>query len=111
MNYTTKNENGIKHLYLHGRFDAHVTPEIRQWLEAEASKPPAQILVNLKEVNFIDSTALAALVQGMKRCRQQDGDLVLCNLQQPVWIIFELTRLDKAFAIFEDESGARDAFA
>ena len=70
-----------------------------------------QVVVNLAGVNFIDSTGLATLVQGMKHCRQEKGDLRLCGLQQPVRIIFELTRLDKAFEILTDEESAVNSFA
>lgn len=67
-------------------------------------------MVNLEQVNFVDSTALATLVQGMKRARQQGGDLYLAHLQPPVRMIFELTRLDKAFAIYASEEEAVRAF-
>jgi anti-sigma B factor antagonist len=47
----------------------------------------------------------------MKRCREGQGDLYLCHLQQPVQVIFELTCLNKAFTIFGTESEAVAAFA
>lgn len=97
-------------LELAGRFDAYEEPQVKQWLAREAASAPAQLIVNLSEVSFVDSTALATLVQGMKHCREQNGDLYLCHLQQPVRIIFELTRLDKAFKIFTDEAAAIAAF-
>ena len=93
-------------LDLSGRFDAHTAPVVVSTLEKVAAAAPAQAVVNLAGVNFMDSTALATLVQGMKRCRQAGGDLRLCNLQQTVRIIFELTRLDKAFEIYTSEAEA-----
>jgi anti-sigma B factor antagonist len=89
---------------LDGRFDAYEAPRVREWMDEQLTRGVARLIVDLEAVTFIDSTALAVLVQGMKRSRQQDGDLILCGLQQPVRIIFELTRLDKAFRIY----GARD---
>jgi anti-sigma B factor antagonist len=65
--------------------------------------------VDLEGVTFIDSTALATLVQGLNRCRKLNGDLHLCGLRQQVYMIFELTRLDKAFNIFVDENHAIQA--
>lgn len=88
------------------RFDAHEAPAVVEALEDAQKAGFKDAVVNLNQVNFMDSTALAALVQGMKRCRQAGGDLHLCCLQQPVRIIFELTRLDKAFDIYETESEA-----
>lgn len=68
------------------------------------------MLVNLSNTTFVDSTALATLVQALKRCQQVKGDLFLCGMKRPVYMIFELTRLDKAFNIFVDEEHAIRAF-
>jgi anti-sigma B factor antagonist len=94
---------------LSGRFDAHATPALKTW--QDQPDPPANVVVDLSGVTFIDSTALAVLVSGMKRCRQRGGDLHLCGLQQPVRIIFELTKLDRAFEIFPSSAEAISAFA
>ena len=84
-----------------------LTPEQRAAaLDKAAAATPANAVVNLGGVSFMDSAALATLVLAMKRCRQAGGDLRLCNLQQPVRIIFELTRLDKAFDIYASETEA-----
>ena len=77
----------------------------------EAIETGPQIVVNLASAHFVDSTALATLVQGMKHARQKNGDLYLAGLQQPVRIIFELTRLDKAFRIFAEADEAVAAFS
>lgn len=93
-------ENEWSVLRVSGRFDAFEAPAAREEIAAQLEAGVSHILVDLSKVNFIDSTALAILVQGMKNCRQAEGDLCLCGLQQPVRIIFELTRLDKAFVIY-----------
>ncbi len=91
---------------LGGRFDAYEAPRVREWVDEQLTRGISKLVVDLEEVTFIDSTALAVLVQGMKRSRQQGGDLFLCGLQQPVRIIFELTRLDKAFHIYATRADA-----
>jgi anti-sigma B factor antagonist len=103
--------NGVRVLQLAGRFDTYTATPVRQWLEGAITQETPNIVVNLAQVGFVDSTALATLVQGMKRCRQMKGDLRLSNLQQPVRMIFELTRLDKAFELFATEESAIAAFS
>lgn len=110
MEIKTRSANDITILELAGRFDNYSTPPVAERLEIIAKQPPARVIVNLSGVTFVDSTGLATLVQGMKRCRQQQGDLFLCGLQRSVFMIFELTRLDKAFHIFVDEEHALQAF-
>ena len=97
-------------LTLEGRFDAHTVPAVDRWLEEATAKLPPQVVVNLRDVNFVDSAGLAALVRGMKRSRELGGNLVICSVQQPVRIIFELTRLDKAIDIFDNEESAVASF-
>jgi anti-sigma B factor antagonist len=46
----------------------------------------------------------------MKHSRERNGELRLCGLQQPVRMIFELTRLDRVFEIFPNEEEALRAY-
>ena len=103
--------HGIQVIEISGRFDAYEAPAVKAAIaDTITTATNAQVVVNLAGVNFIDSTALATLVQGMKHSRELGGDLHLCSMQQPVRIIFELTRLDKAFSIFADEETAVAGF-
>ena len=104
MRLATRTHGQVRILELSGRFDAHLAPQVKEWQDrADAS---AYTVINLRGVSFIDSAALATLVRGLKRCRQQGGDLRICGMQQPVRIIFEMTKLDKAFEVFETENEA-----
>ncbi len=106
MEFKTRENGAVSIIELAGRFDAYQVPQVTGWFEKAWASIPARIVVNLAGVNFLDSTALATLVKGMKHCRQNQGDLVICQLQQPVRIIFELTRLDRAINIFASEDEA-----
>lgn len=106
MELTIKNEGLVTIGAISGRFDASEAPQVSTWLDSVSGQSPARVIVNMAGVTFLDSTALSTLVKGMKRCRQQNGDLLICNLQQQVKVIFELTRLDKAFSIHPDEASA-----
>lgn len=107
MSLTTRSQGNVQILELDGRFDAHIAPEVDAWQD-RATSP--YVVVNLSGVSFIDSSALASLVRGMKRFRQQGGDLRICGLQQPVRIIFELTRMNKAFQLCNTEEEAIQTF-
>ncbi|MEM7030842.1 MAG: STAS domain-containing protein [Chloroflexota bacterium] len=104
-------DNNISVLELAGRFDAYEVASVKSWLDQTIPTETSRIIINLSDVNFIDSTGLATFVQGMKNCRNNDGDLILFGLQRSVRVIFELTRLDRAFDIFDSEEQAIQAFA
>lgn len=108
--FLTREEEGVAVLAPNGRFDAHVVPAMQAWLKARVDEGRVHLLVNLEQVHFVDTRALSTLVTGMKRCRQNGGDLRLCELQKPVKIIFELSHLNRAFQIFTDESEAIASF-
>lgn len=84
---------------LTGRFDAHEADTVKDVLLAEIESGNTNLGVNLAAVNFLDSSALATLTSGMKRCREARGDLVLLSPSDPVRVILELTRLNLAFEI------------
>jgi anti-anti-sigma factor len=96
-------------LPIRGRFDARQVPHVQQEFDGLLAAGAAFIILDLAEVTDVDSSALAVLVRGMKRCRERNGELLLCRLPSPVSTIFELTKLDKAFRIFNDEASARAA--
>lgn len=110
MDIKSHTSNGITVLMLNGRFEAQNSADVREMIKKATDKAPANVVVNLKDVTFIDSSGLAVLVQGMKLAKKAGGKLGLCKLQQKVRIIFELTRLDKVFDIHPDESSAVSAF-
>lgn len=109
MKIETQQKSDVVVVRIEGRFDAFGVPEAEQHFQAAIEQQPRHLVINLGGVNFIDSTALAALVRALKRVREHQRDLSLCNLQQAVQIIFELTRLDKAFSLYADEATALTA--
>lgn len=111
MELETSTIDAIKVLSLSGRFDAQEAPKVAQWEDEQITSDTSRVIVNLSGANFLDSTALATLVKGLKRCRTYGGDLFLCGLDQRVRTIIELTRLDRAFRIFDDIDAALLAFS
>ena len=91
---------------LEGRFDAHLAPFVRQWIDAQFDERKNMLIIDLTQVNFVDSAALATLVHGLHQSRKREGDFLLVGLRQPVRIIFELTRMDKAFGIYPSAADA-----
>lgn len=111
MNIETYNKNNVQVVRLSGRFDAFEVPVLTVWLDKNVSAEAANVVLNLAGVEFIDSSGLAVLVKVLKRCREYGGNLAVCELQQAVTIIFELTNLNKAFDLYLTEADALKAFA
>ena len=64
------------------------------------------VLIDLKDVKFIDSSGLGALVSVMKMVRTAGSQLFVCSVNGQVKMLFELTKMDRIFEKFAD----RDEF-
>jgi anti-sigma B factor antagonist len=69
------------------------------------------ILVNLREVNYIDSSGLGELVAGFTRVRDKGGQLQLLNLTPRVKDLLRITKLYTVFDVHDDETHAVQSFS
>ena len=93
-------------LPLEGEIDLHVSPRIAAALAAMIDEKPKQLVVDLSQVSYIDSSGLAVLIEAMQNMAQHDGMFALAGLQDGVRPIFEIARLDQVFRIFPDVESA-----
>lgn len=80
--------------------------EFKKIVNGRIDEGYGNILVNLSEVEFLDSTFLGNLVSLLKRSVRVDGDLKLIGFQPSVRSMFELTRM---FRVFESFSNVEEA--
>lgn len=93
-----------------GLLDSQGGASLQQQLSAiEHQRYPLWIL-DLSQVEFIDSAGLFALVSGLNTASRNQCRLVVCNLPPAVQIIFEITQLDQAFEIFESQADVAAAY-
>ncbi|MBO4948811.1 MAG: STAS domain-containing protein [Peptococcaceae bacterium] len=87
---------------LQGEVTLGCTAEVKEKLKeyAELHKQ-YQILVDMKEVEFIDSSGLGVMVAWFKMCNQEQGKLIFCALNSHVSRIIGYAKLDKIFNIAE----------
>ena len=95
-----------KILPLKGEIDLHVSPQIGASLATLIAKKPAQLVVDLAQVSYIDSSGLAVLIEAMQNVGSYGGKFALSGLQGSVRPIFEIARLDQVFRIFPDTASA-----
>lgn len=84
-----------------GPLDLQGGKVLREQLADLMPQPQDLWVIDLAKVDFMDSNGLVALVTGLLAARTSGCRLVLCNVQAPVRIVFELTQLDEVFEIFE----------
>jgi anti-sigma B factor antagonist len=91
-----------------GEIDMSSSPSFRKALLDSLSKAP-RLAVNLSNVQYIDSSGIASLVEVLKLARSAEKRLVLFGLNAPVQEVLRLTRLTKIFEIRNTEQEAIEA--
>lgn len=104
--YTIQDGNTVIVLTPAGRLDITTAWQFRLKLQECISKLSRHVVVNLGQVNFIDSSGLTSLVAGMRDADKVKGSFRICNVHPEAKLVFEVTMMDTVFEIFETEEEA-----
>lgn len=91
------------------RFDYEIASQFKEEIMKMIKDGSLNFVINLKNVDFIDSFGLSSLVALFKYIKG-NGDIVLCNLSERAISLLSLTRMDKIFNIFESIEEAKSFF-
>jgi anti-sigma B factor antagonist len=90
-----------------GEIDLHNSPELRTaLLDLLQKNPLKKLILNLSQVPYMDSSAIAVLVESLQKMRKAGGKVYLTGLQPRVKGLLEIARLDTIFGIVKDEAEA-----
>ncbi len=93
-------------LDLTGDIDLHCATDLRGHLLETLQKKPQVLIINMTEVTFMDSSGLATLVEALQLSRRYQGKLKLVGMQNRVRSIFEISKLDSIFQIYQTQAEA-----
>jgi anti-sigma B factor antagonist len=93
-------------LDLEGEVDVYTAPLLRQEIMDQVDGGVKNLLVNLQQVEYLDSTGLGILIGGVKRLKEQGGSLRLVGPSARITRIFEITGLNKIFDVYPSEGEA-----
>ena len=96
---------------LGGEVDLYTAPELKQELHRLVGEGATRLVVDMSATTFIDSTTLGVLLSVVKRVRPEGGAVVLVCPDPNVKRIFEITLLDRVFAIVDTRDEALAEFA
>jgi len=103
--------HGAVILELNGKLTGGPEAEtFRSLFKTLAAEGKRNIIVNLKKVDWINSTGLGILIAGYSSLRTAGGDLVLCNVGDRIESILYVTKLNLLFLAFDSEEAAAEHF-
>ena len=93
---------------LDGEIDVYTSPRLRQQLTEVIDGGCVNLVVDLQDLGFIDSSGLGVLVSALRRVKESGGTLRLVCSKESILKIFRITGLDKVFPLFPSVAEARD---
>ena len=111
MKISTRQVDGVTVVDCSGRItlgEGSIT--LRETVSGLLAKGQKKILLNLGDVNYIDSSGIGELVSAFTTVRKQGGDLKLLNLTKKVHDLLQITKLYTVFDVKDDEASAVKSF-
>jgi anti-sigma B factor antagonist len=108
----TRQVEGVTIVDLRGKIDfGDGSIRLREILTDLATRGITKVLLNMKEVDFVDSSGIGEMVRGHVQLARIGSQLKLVNLSKHVNMLMQVTRLNKVFEIFDNEVGGIKSFA
>lgn len=102
-----------QHIWLvgvRGRLDQSLTPQLENTLNTLLNNGRYNLIVDLSNINYINSGGLRCLVSAWRRTKAQNGDVVLFGLNERILEVFTMVGFDKIFHIVNTSLEAQAAF-
>jgi len=103
---------GVILLDLRGRLVlGEETEALRETVKRLLEAGHTRIVLNLAEVNYMDSSGLSALISSFTSARKQGGELKLLNLTKRIRDLLLITKLSTVFEVYDSLEDAQRSFA
>jgi len=111
MKFTTREVGGVTVVDLSGKITlGEGGTTLRDEVRKLVSEGQKKIVLNLAEVNYIDSSGLGELVSAYTAVKNAGGELKLLNLTSKVRDLLVITKLVTVFDVKDDEASAVSSF-
>ncbi|HEY73066.1 MAG: anti-sigma B factor antagonist [Chloroflexi bacterium] len=110
MEHTTRQSDQVTVVELSGEIDVSCAPQLKDLLLGLLDEGKNQLLVDLGNVSFMDSTALGIFANAFKRAQRAGGDIKFANPREELRRVFSITQTDKIFSIFDSVDEGLSSF-
>jgi len=110
MEFIVQVQGDIALVVLGGELDVALAPHLKSVLKGAIEQGHRKIVVDMKDVKFIDSSCLGVLVNAHKLAASLQGAIKFAEASEPVRKIFELTRTDKHLKFCATIDEAKNSF-
>lgn len=100
----------VKSVKIRGELDIDTAPAVREQLNDLIEAGHTYVIINLEEVQYLDSTALGVLLTIMKRIVERQGRLALVSSNPKINRVFSITGVSRILSIYDTEQAALESF-
>lgn len=108
MDLRTESRDGYAVVALGGRLTASGAPALRSAVAELIAAGEARVVIDMTDLQFVDSSGLGALVGGLKSARVAGGDLRIAAVSEAVRTVLHLTNLDRVLRDYPTPESAFD---
>jgi anti-sigma B factor antagonist len=101
---------GVAVLKLDGRLNMVAAPRLKEAVDQVVEGGRSHVVVDMADVTFMDSSGLGALIAGLKKARQGNGDLRISGINDQVATVLRLTNLDRVLRAHPSVEAATDGW-
>lgn len=102
-------ENLVHYFKIVGEVDAFTAPVLKERLASVQETPGLRAIIDLSEVDYIDSTGLGIFIGFYKVLQKREGYVKMIGVNDRLKRLFKITGIDKIIDIEVEEGGSRDA--
>ena len=106
MNITQRDAGEVKIIVLEGNLDTNTAPDAENYLQKIVDEETKKILVNLEKLDYISSAGLRVFLSTAKQLKSSGGELRLCNLNETVQEIFDMSGFSTILSVSDQENAA-----
>ncbi|MEI6593650.1 MAG: STAS domain-containing protein [Holophagaceae bacterium] len=106
LSIAVRQAGGVAVVLPAGFINAHTVRDFEATLEGLVQGGQYRILINCRDLSYISSAGLGAIMGLIETVREHGGDILLSNLQDNVFAIFDTLGFTQLYRVFPDESQA-----
>lgn len=106
MEISIRDSGEMKVLDFEGSLDTNTAPDAQKRMEEVIEQGHHKILVQFKKLDYISSAGLRILLVAAKKLKKSGGELRICQMNDDVREVFEISGFDTILSVFDNESEA-----
>lgn len=110
MQFTATSSEGVTVIRIEGNLDTQTSPAAQEELERIVEDGARKLLIDFADLAYISSAGLRVLLATAKKLTTEQGEMRMCNMNEVVKEVFEVSGFSTIFKVFPTDAEALAGF-